>query len=1084
MLAASATLQNALKNGYALKAQPRLIVEWNQNRYQTISDVDNIPSEETTTNNLEIYPIASIATPQRPTAGIIRGRCAQSGVVNLPPGFQVWRREKAVVGEEGYTSRSYANTPDSARYYTASSNSFYKYWASPTKSGSGSPYLFSVPLVPHVIYTSNAWTNKIVVGIENTAAYPSDWTIDITTNGTTWTTVSTNPVIPTNGQVSIYRQANGTWSTTVYRDNPMQIRGVRLTVNALNKPSAFFNLIELSPRLESDLSSYLIEWSSDFDQSDVNFISPMGKCSTNTANVKLSNIDGIFNNEHSSSLYVGLIQDNVKMTLDIGYDLTDFGSATTEYIRMFTMWTENWSGQGAYEVDVELKDSSKFMQDQKAPNLYMKNVNIGEAVWRMCDAIGFNNYIYDVKTTSPLTEIPFFWSTKDENFWEVLAGIAEGTQTAIWFNQYDQLMIQTRDAAYDVTKAIDWPLQSVDQVGTKLADIIDLSETYDFEANKVNVKYKETSLSPSQNGNPIMESVWSPEDTFVLRSSPLVRDLAFNEYLMYISAKETVVWPYTGVIQLEGELIKYAGKQYAYTEKTTNLVKYAVLLSKDDKDNIDNNLSNPDVAFKNTFTGRLTITERGYLWTTAQQHYAGYITSYTSGTSRLGVYSSTSAYHHINLNESLMKISSNTTFDLNKYYVVSKGAIADPTFNFYGTRMRIPTPGNGDGNSGIAFNLGANDSGYYIELNRTEILEANGGARRRSANELDFYIRYSNGSYYRISSNGNKGQPHLIAPNTYYDIDVEFKVSGSNHLVTIFLNGIVTERITIPSAQKLTPTGRFGMFIRGINASEFEYLYATVNGNYHDDVDDVSFFDRVRGGFTGGQWDRQAIYTIMGKANNSLMRSKYSQYLKNLYKQYTFDDFGPYCHEVREMDVQFSKFPVDHSNLYFSNESQIYCPQYRSNPFGAQFMLVNASRDNAVFQGDDTLTFPGNTVGQQALVYGRLVSQKDDAQYTVQNDAGIRANGVVEVDFDNKWIQSKAAAKALGDWVVTHWAGGADQIDIEIFGNALFTVGDLVSVNYPDKDMLPSTHKYFIIGVRQSWADGLKTSLTARRARI
>jgi hypothetical protein len=197
------------------------------------------------------------------------------------------------------------------------------------------------------------------------------------------------------------------------------------------------------------------------------------------------------------------------------------------------------------------------------------------------------------------------------------------------------------------------------------------------------------------------------------------------------------------------------------------------------------------------------------------------------------------------------------------------------------------------------------------------------------------------------------------------------------------------------------------------------------------------------------------------------------------------DEFGPVVHEVREFDVKFSKVPVQHSRLYFSNESQVLCPEYNSTSFGAKFILANRSRANAVVHGDDSLSFGADSVvNQRLMVYGRPVTQAEEQSITVTDDNAIRRRGEVSLDITSDWIQSKASAQALGDWIKLHWAGGCDELQVEVFGNPFLQLGDVVSVNDPLKNMTPATHKYFVNEISNSYDKGLKTSLVLRRAKI
>src|SRR5690606_30516185 len=129
----------------------------------------------------------------RPTAGLLKARAGEGAVV-----------------------QGYADTVRGYRTYTADPDAKYKYWTSPAQANttpySGGGYTLPEPVRPHIVYASPVVTNKIYICVENSWARPQKYDIQITTNGTTWTTVASDIVTNDKGQVILYLQNNGTWS--------------------------------------------------------------------------------------------------------------------------------------------------------------------------------------------------------------------------------------------------------------------------------------------------------------------------------------------------------------------------------------------------------------------------------------------------------------------------------------------------------------------------------------------------------------------------------------------------------------------------------------------------------------------------------------------------------------------------------------------------------------------------------------------------------------------------------------------------------------------------------------------------------
>lgn len=1071
MKSASAGIINNVQQATAVYSATQVIAEWEMNRYATITSVKN-GAGTTQEFNADLFPIDSIALPNRPKRGVLKGRVSEGA-------------RTTGIGADGYITSPYTDVSVGNRYVVASSEAKYKYWTSPSQSAGGT-YASTPSAIsncqPTILYTNSIWTNKIVVGLENSYASPSSWTIDISTDGTNWTTVSTNPTPDSIGRVTLYRQANGTWSTTTYREAPVQIKGIRLTVTQMNKSKVYFNLIQLSPRLESDLSTYVEQWDVDNNLSDHSFVTPLGTVAANTGKIDLSNIDARFTNDNPSSMYYGLLDKGVEFRIDVGISTDSYAtvSKSYEWVRMATMVSDAWEGQDRENTSVSLIDYSVVLQSVKPSPAYYQQMTAAEIVWRLLDSIGFSRYTYEKIDNDPATQVPHFWTDGEKTMWDILSEFAQPMQMAFYFDEYGFLQIKTRNTAYNLTKTSVWQLDAVTN-GAKLADVVELNKTYDYEANTVNIGYKKTEVSEFNNGSPAMEIVWEPEDTTVLRASSLFASMTSTNPSFKIDPKVVASWPFTGVVQIEGEFIRYTAKAYVYyLANGTTAAKY--ITSEDEKKELDR--LNPTLSFKNYYSGYLWcgVTNRGIWNTVAKAHNvdaSGYTKKYRTGSGTLTTWEGGWSQQP---GKSTVKMQTNSTFKSNTWYVASRGNTGDTRPYYWGTRMKFNSSVSG-GAAGIAFCLGTNDSGYFLELFKTKMLTDN-PTYLNTTFEVCLYVRQTDGSIKRFGSTDRRGVRHLIASEVWYDIDVFMATNASSRVITVMINGVRVFGVTIPSAEYPSggDTGRFGLFTRSYASATFEYLYASTSAEVTL-ADDATYFDRISGGYQSNQAIDEFGYRI--RDTNKFSSPFGDTTVVDRYNKFFMDEFGPVVHEVREFDVKFSKVPVQHSRLYFSNETQVLCPEYNSDPFGAKFILANRYRTNAVVSGEDSITFGAdNTVNQRALIYGRPVIQEEEQTVTITDSNGIRRRGEVAIDINSDWIQSEAAANAIGEWIKLHWAGGADEVTVESFGNPFLQIGDVVSINDPLKNMSPSTHKYFVVEISNSYSDGLETTLTLRRAKI
>jgi hypothetical protein len=269
------------------------------------------------------------------------------------------------------------------------------------------------------------------------------------------------------------------------------------------------------------------------------------------------------------------------------------------------------------------------------------------------------------------------------------------------------------------------------------------------------------------------------------------------------------------------------------------------------------------------------------------------------------------------------------------------------------------------------------------------------------------------------------------------------------------------------------------MYARGKSLVNYEYFYA-ISRVTPEPLDGYGFYDLRDGAMRGGAWDLEAIWNKNTLVNRRTTKKSTKNKVK--YSGYLFDEFGPYVHEVREFDVKFDPSPVQYSKLYMSNYWDAAAVQYISNSFGAQFVIANISRNNAILSGDDSELFgASDPVAQQFLVLGRDLVVQDDQTVTAQDDNSIRIDGEIEVELTSEWLQTEEMAQDVVDWQKNHWSTGVDQLDIVIFGNPLIELGDVVDVDWPTEHMSPSTHKYFVIGVANEFQTGLATTVSLRR---
>lgn len=1060
----SGPVYDTLRNDYAVTVTPRLLAEWNLNMfYKTVQD--NTPAEDDEGYDVDYFPIDSITLPHRPTAGIVKAMTNQ-----------------AIVDDE------HNDGVLDQRYYTVAAESEYKYWQSPVAAGNVLPYNFPnhtdaiTKVRPRVEYQTDDGVatvikaNKIYVCIENSWASPDDFDIQIkTTTGGAWTTISTSPSISTSGVVELYYDG-AVWTSTPTFGFPTDVHAVQLVVRSMDKADAYFNLIELGARLQLDLTNDLSEISDEFSLGESDHLTPLGTVSANSANLTLFNDTGDYTNDNPASTLYNKLDRGVKFNMSYVFPGKD-------EIEQFEMYSDTWT-ESRESTSVSLFDFSKILQDRKPSPMVYQDITVQEAIWRVCDSVGFNKYGVETLPDAANDIISVFWTDGEETAWSVIQELSKSAQCAVYFDANGVMQIKTREAAFNESKAPAWTLRQ-DRAGTELEDIVSLTDVTVHEANKVVINYQPTNFTPAIREVYPYDIVWQPEGTVTLRATELLYDLLISHHLIHIGSQQANIWPYEGILQIEGEWISYSGKGYYYYEGGIKKIGYPVSLAEMQKLNAKTPIAQ---RYRNGWAGVLKVKERGLYNSTVANHYAKPTNWARTRRNDYTTNINNAAGFRHNRAESTVTLQGPPSMDSKDYYYVHRGNSGEDGYRYIGTRMKIDRTGHKAKTAGIFFNSDGIGQGYYVEIMPTSKMTA---AVRKTRNEVLFYSQKTDGTKKNYGGEQirfkrgkktivqNIGAEHAIVEGKYFDLDIYFIPYGSgDHGVMIFVDGqlLINTVVPVGSGWQQPFYSRFGMFVRGHSSASYEYIYG-YNHPGAEYLDEETFFDRIEGGYRGIQGQRDLIYhprTVKAiTQKNTTARRQYIWF---------FDEFGPIVHEAREFDVKYNTEgrPVIEAKLYSTNE-QSACIEFVNFGNGAKFLLANTSRANAVLNGEDTLTVAGSgsSIGQKLLVYGRAAKQHEEKKITKEYDWSIKRRGVIETEYQPKWIQTDGAANALANWLIDRWAKNLTELNVEIFGNPLIELSDVVAVQYDD--MTPATHKYFVTKIDTSFDQGITTQLTLRR---
>lgn len=1071
-------------------AKPRLVADFNLNRYHNPT-VQNVPSEASAGFDLDNFPLESIAYPNRPTKGVI----------------------KALVGQ-AMVSKGYTSAKDT-KFYISDREDKYKYWVSPFPTNASGNFPLhtdgSTVVRPRVMYSSVLKVNKIVIKVENTWASPKNFDIMTQSSvGGSWTTQATNPSINNNGTIVLY--FNGTGWTTNKPLTPSvttaDIAGILIRVTSMgpgidkrgnvtsykkrvNNSGALqtvattggnsnFSLISIEPHFEVDLTSRLESVSDNFDLGETNQFYPIGSITSNQADIVLSNEDGAFNSENTSSIFYKISDGNVQFNLDYIFNI----DGVNHVVQQFNMYSLQWLPDVESDsISIILEDSSKFLKEEKPNAMLLENKTVHEIIARILDSVGFVDYNIDESDMATNFKIPVFWTDGEETVWGELDKLARASQTAIYFDGTGTLQIKTRDSAFKSSSAA-WNIRG-EKFGNELTDLETISREGEFEGNKVNITYKTTKWKTGTNERiPGLSKVWEPTGSVVLSSAPLKSSMNSSQDYFTLTAKAAVTWPYSGMARIDGEVVKFEGKEIEYILPQSqwvnpNTPKRSRKLIKSDEE-YQAILRIGEWPEKAVFTGGIKITSRG-LWNTEPAAHSVDASGYgclreTKVSDTQSVIKQTTQGFVHDRSTSTVAINSTSVADLVIPYINSQ---KNTPFSRYGTRFKFW----GDSarttcRAGLAVQLnGTENNGYFIDVQTSELLTT---GDRTVKNEVTIYSK--KGTKWHVVKTS---AAVAVVKGPYYDLDVFVNRGAGQDRITVWLNGVIVIADAMTNATTTqAASGKMGMYVKGRTLASFQYLYGVSQGGFKDEpLDDYSFYDLKEGGVRSGYYNREIAYKVKTryrKLPNG--RSVAEKYLQN---DFFFDEFGPYVHEIREFNVDLDPSPVQYAEIFNTNTSDSAVLEFNSTPFSARFLIANTSRYNAVLNGEDTIsTSASNSINQVLTVLGRNLDIADEETIEVKNPSSIRARGAVEMDITNDWIQSKAMAQEVANWIVKHWSLGIEEENVTIFGNPLIELGDMVTITYSRQNMSESTHKYTVVGVSNSFENGIETSLRLRRIRV
>ena len=394
---------------------------------------------------------------------------------------------------------------------------------------------------------------------------------------------------------------------TIYRDITY-LKGLRLFVKTMYAPNQTFDLIELSPRLRADITDYTLSFDVTKELANDETGIPVGRLLASNGTISLMNYDGSFTESSSASLVAGYLKPNVKFDFYETIKKVPLSASPSilydKYIPIKTFYAENFPpSYGGRELDISLRDFFFRLETTEAPTIFLQNITLTGAIAMLLDNIGFSNYSFSGIENKYDPRFPYFFVEPDASTAEVLNRLALATQTAMFFDEYNNFIVMFKEKLLP-----DNPTSSYELLGNKkvtngnilLPNVIEITSDENQIFNDGNITY--TSRYIQRASGKLQDELFLSEDrtffykpvllweaagenmvrdmneklsesAFVLSAVPLNSDLTdqiptvVNGEITnnFIDIGENAYWLARpkGLLYANGEIIKYDGIEYA-----------------------------------------------------------------------------------------------------------------------------------------------------------------------------------------------------------------------------------------------------------------------------------------------------------------------------------------------------------------------------------------------------------------------------------------------------------------------------------------------------------------------------------------
>ena len=346
-------------------------------------------------------------------------------------------------------------------------------------------------------------------------------------------------------------------------------------------------------------------------------------------------------------------------------------------------------------------------------------------------------------------------------------------------------------------------------------------------------------------------------------------------------------------------------------------------------------------------------------------------------------------------------------------------------------------------------------SGYYVLMQTTSNMDKTDDQEVKIIKVVNGRVKKLNDTQKGISKTLTG-----ILGATSYKVDIKVKCQTGVRVIDVYINNF---KITATDVTSTTSTDPLDVVLPITpNVS----MCATTGSAYYDYVyamplEESQYLSGVLQNVYNGQFNNTMLSFLYGE-------KVLSNFNKTSLTNGKLEEFGTVARELRKVSIKYESRPGYPLYPSLGINKFINVLGSRLTSFGAEVYLINNAGTWVPL--DDSSMHSFSVIGNYVVTSGQH-------EYT---DKTINEYSNPEpVIFQSSWIQKEDDAKAVSNWIKDLWSKQQSVINMQVFGNPLVSVGDIITINYPSNS-LDGTQKFVVMNVSNSFNEGLETSITAR----